>query len=204
MKIITWCAFSFPVLLVGCTTEPKQVALPPEAPIVVQPPAISQTEQLLKQFEGARKLEAREIVTRRENARNQFQRDKSDFNRIKYALMLILPVASASSSGASTAQDDAETISVLDPLVAVGNPAFEIHSEVRALALLIHGLATERRRIREQLRDAQARLGLAKKDDARDAEVRALRARVDELETKLDALKTIDRSVNRRAAPSPK
>ena len=77
-------------------------------------------------------------------------------------------------------------------------------AEIRVLATLLHGFATDRRKFREQLRDTQARLSLARKDDIRDAEARALRAKVEELETKLNALKSIDRSVNRRADSPPK
>ena len=76
-------------------------------------------------------------------------------------------------------------------------------SEVRVLATLLYGMANDRRKMREQLRDTQARLNLAKKDDVRDAETRALRQRVEMLEGKLNALKSIDRSVNRRAETSP-
>lgn len=204
MKIKAWIAFSFPIVLIGCATEPLKIALPPETRIVVQPPTISQSVQLLKHLESARKLDVREFTAQRENARSLFQRDKSDFNRIKYALMLALPAAGTSPSGASSGHDDAELISVLDPLVAGGSQTLDSDSDSRALAMLLHGMAIERRKIREQLRDAQARLSLPKKDDARDAEARALRARIDELETRLDALKTIDRSVNRRAAPPQK
>ena len=56
----------------------------------------------------------------------------------------------------------------------------------------------ERRKLREQLRESQAKFNLAKRDEVREGEARALRAKVDELEKKLDALKSIDRSVNRR------
>jgi polyhydroxyalkanoate synthesis regulator phasin len=75
---------------------------------------------------------------------------------------------------------------------------------MRALAMLLHNLVSERRKVREQLRDTLARLVLARKEDTRDAEMRALRARVEELENTLSALKSIDRSVNRRAEPERK
>ena len=148
-----------------------------------------------------RKLEARELAVERENARNQFQRNKSEYNRVKYALMMALaPVASA-----SAAQDDIELIGVIEPLIAgAGAVSATPDSEVRALATLLYGVVNDRRKVRDQLRDTQSRLALAKKDDTRDAETRALRARVEELEGKLNALKSIDRSVNRRAESTGK
>ena len=190
-------------LLAACALEPKRIEAPPETRIIVQPAQPSAADQLLGHVAKMRKLEARELAVERENARNQFQRNKSEYNRVKYALMMALaPVASA-----SAAQDDIELIGVIEPLIAgagAGAGSATPDSEVRALATLLYGVVNDRRKVREQLRDTQSRLALAKKDDTRDAETRALRARVEELEGKLNALKSIDRSVNRRAESTGK
>ena len=186
-------------LLAACALEPKRIDVPPETRIIVQTAPPSQADQLLIHVAKVRLLEAREFAAERENVRNQFQRDKSDFNRIKFALMLALVPVATSSASSPTAQDDVELLSLIEPLIAGAGAAGTADSEVRALATLLYGVISDRRKVREQLRDTQARLSLARKDDTRDAEARALRVRVEELETKLNALKSIDRSVNRRA-----
>ena len=197
MRIRIWLALSLPCLLAACALEPKRTDTPPETRIVLQPALPSEADQLLNYMVKMRKLEAREYTTERENARNLFQQEKSDFNRIRYALMLIFP---ASTSAVISAPDDTEVINLMEPLISAGGASnAAADSEVRVLATLLHATASDRRKMRELLRDTQARLNLAKKDDVRDAETRALRARVDELEAKLNALKSIDRSLNRRA-----
>ncbi|MEP7156521.1 MAG: hypothetical protein ABI905_12155 [Betaproteobacteria bacterium] len=189
-------ALFFPVLLAACAVEPKRIETPPETRFVVQPALPSEADQLLAYATKMRKLEAREFAAERESARNQFMREKTDFNRIRYALLL----AQFSGHAATSAQDDAELISVIEP-VAAG--AAVPDSDVRTLAAILYGVVNDRRKVREQLREVQGRLAVAKKEDTRDAEARALRQRVEELETKLNALKSIDRSVNRRTE-SPK
>lgn len=205
MKTKTWIALSLPGLVAACALEPRRIEAPPEPRIIVQPAPPSEADRLLHHVARVRKLEAREFIVERESARNLFQRDKSDFNRLKYALMLAH--APVSTSPAASAQDDAELIGLLDPLISGGSVSgggAAADTEVRALATLLYSVVNERRKMREQLRDTQARLNLLKKDDIRDAEARALRARVEELETKLNALKSIDRSLNRRAESPPK
>ncbi len=171
----------------------------------MQPALPSDADLLLSHIAGVRKLDAREFATEREVARNEFQRDRSDFNRVKYALMLALVPPATSSIAATVAHDDAELISIIEPLLATAAPgSAAADSQVRTLATLLNAMVSERRRVREQLRDTQIRLALARKDDTREAEARALRARVEELESRLNALKSIDRSVNRRAESARK
>lgn len=203
MKMKTWIALLLATLLTGCALDPGRIAPPGTTRNFVQPSPPSAADQLLVHVAKVRKLEAREFAAEREIARNQFQQDKNDFNRVKYALMLALTPLTTFPPPASSAQDDVELINLIDPLLAVtahGSPP--VDAEVGALATLLHGAASDRRKLREQLRETQMRLVLARKDDSREAEARALRTRVEELETKLNALKSIDRSVNRRAEES--
>ena len=72
-------------------------------------------------------------------------------------------------------------------------------TEVRALAMLLAGMAQERKKLRDLLRETQTRLSTLRRDDTKEMEVRALRSRVAELERNLAALKSIDRSVNHRS-----
>ena len=163
---------------------------------------------MLSHVAKLRLLTLRESASERESARKLFQREESDFNRIRYALVLALTrsVDAGQSASAATlqstaaAQEDVELMNLIEPLLA--GPAAATSPggwEIRALATLLHSAISERRKIREQLRETQARLALARKDETRDVEARALRARIEELETKLDVMKSIDRSVNRRA-----
>jgi hypothetical protein len=200
MKTKNWIALLPVALLAACALEPRRIEAPPETRIIVQPALPSDADLLLGHIAGVRKLDAREFAAERDIARNQFQRDRSDFNRIKYALILALIPAASTSAAATVAQDDVELMSLIEPLVSTAGPGTAAgDSQIRALAALLQGMVIDRRRVREQLRETQVRLALARKDDTRDAEARALRARVDELEARLNALKSIDRSVNRRA-----
>jgi len=186
-------AFALTVIVSGFAIEPKRIEVPPETRFVVQPAEPSETDRLLNYLGRMRKLDAKEFAAERDNARKLFQSDKSDFSRIRYALMLAQPPL-PSSPAAAAAQEEAELIGVIEPLVST--PAAD--SDVRTLAAVLYGICIDRRKMREQLRDSQVRLNLARKDDTRDAEARALRLRIEELEAKLNALKSIDRSVNRR------
>jgi hypothetical protein len=171
--------------------------------VVIQPASPSEADQLLSEAARWRSLEARELSIERENARNRFMREKSDFNRVRLALALAL--STPGGQAANSMNDDVELAALLEPLLTGPNATSTSGGwEIRALATLLYGMTSERRRIRELLRDSQARLALARKDEAREHEARALRTRIEELEAKLDALKSIDRSVNRRAENPPK
>ncbi len=185
-------------LLAACAHErPPVDILTPPARVVVQPATPSEADQLLSEAARWRSLDIREFNIERENARSRFLREKSDFNRVRLALVLAL--APSGAQAAATSHDDNELTALLEPLLTGPNAANTPGGwEIRALATLIFGMTSERRKIREWLRDSQTRLTLARKDDSREAEARALRARIEELEAKLDALKSIDRSVNRR------
>lgn len=178
-------------LLSGCAIEPRRAEPPTTTRVIVQPAPPSEVDQLLAYSARLRKLEPRELALEREQARSAVLRDKSDFSRVKLALLL------AAATATHTASEDVELIAALEPVVAT--PAGETAgAELRLLAQVLHVIAIERRKLREQLRESQVRLVAARRDEPREAETRALRAKVEDLEKKLNALKSIDRSVNRR------
>ncbi len=183
-------------LLSACALEPKRVE-PPVTRVIVQAAEPSAADKLLAYITQTRKLDAREISIEREQMRAAFHTEKSEFNRVKFALLL----ASTSTSTSGNFSDDAELIALLEPLGRDGNATTndDPQAGVRALAVLIVGLAQDRKKLRDQSRDAQARLATLRRDDSKEVEARALRARVTELERKLAAIKSIDSSVNRRA-----
>lgn len=183
-------------LLSACTLETKR-AEPPVTRVIVQATEPSAADKLLAYITQTRKLEARDFAMEREQMRGAFQTEKSEFNRVKLALLL----ASTSTPTSGSFSDDAELIALLEPLVRDVNAPTKDDAQtgVRALAMLIVGLAQDRKKLRDQSRDAQARLSTLRRDDSKELEARALRARVSELERKLAAIKFIDSSVNRRA-----
>ncbi len=183
-------------LLSACAMEPKR-AEPPLTRLIFQAAEPSAADTLLTYVTQTRKLDAREFAIEREQMRAAFQTEKSEFNRVKFALLL----ASTSASTPGNFNDDAELIALLEPLGRDGNAPTKDDPQagVRALAMLMVGLAQDRKKLRDQSRDAQARLSTLRRDDSKELEARALRARVSELERKLAAIKSIDSSVNRRA-----
>ena len=201
-----------PVCWLGaCAIEPRR-AEPPETRVILQPAPPSEADQLLLYILQTRKLDAREHVAERDQVRNAFQAEKTEYNRVKLAVLLAstpasLPSPTPATISASTS-DDTELIALLEPLArdtatstteaGTKEKKDESRMEVRALATLLYGMAQERKKLRDQWREAQTRLNALRKDDTKDAEARALRARVEELERNLVALKSIDRSVNRR------
>lgn len=192
-------------LLSACALEPKR-AEPPVTRLIVQAAEPSAADKLLAYITQTRKLDAREFAIEREQMRAAFQTEKSEFNRVKLALLLASTSASTSGNFSAGASDDAELIALLEPLGRDVNApttesaaASDAQAGVRALAMLMVGLAQDRKKLREQSRDAQARLTTLRRDDSKELEARALRARVSELERKLAAIKSIDSSVNRRA-----
>ncbi len=194
----------FAALAGGCVHErqPIDISTPP-ARLVIQPATPSEADQLLREAARWRSLDARELGIERENARNRFMREKSDFNRVRLALALAL--LAPGGQAATSVNDDVELAALLEPLLTGPNATSTPGGwEIRALATLLYSMTSERRKIRELLRESQARPALARKDEARENETRALRTRLEDLEAKLDALKSIDRSVNRRVENPPK
>jgi hypothetical protein len=176
-------------LVSACAFPPRTaVPVPSESRVVIQPAPSSEAEQLLAFAYKFRKFDARESASDRESLRAIAARERTDFARIKLAIAL-------SAATPLTAAEDAEILATLDPLM-VNAPTAD--TELRALATMLHGAAAERRKLREQVRELQVKANQPRRDDA---EIRALRAKVEELDAKLLALKSIDRSVNSRTEP---
>ena len=192
-------------LVVACAVEPARIEAP-LAPAIVQTQLPSDTDRLLAYLVSIRKLDLRAITSERESMRATLIAEKTDLNRVKLAALLSTSqVSTTSNANAAIVNDDAELIALLEPVIqALDSFGTELSpdsktAEIRAVALFMHGAALDRKRARDQLRDAQAKLNALRRDDSKDVEARALRARVAELERKLAALKSIDRSVNQRA-----
>lgn len=185
-------ALASTLCLVGACTLPAKTAAPVTVTrLVIQPAPPSEAEQLLAFAVKFRKLEAREAATDRDSLRAIAARERSDFARVKLAIALAVAVP-------LTAAEDGELLATMEPMVGGATAA---DAELRGLATILYSAAAERRKLRDQVRELQAKAGQARREDTREAETRALRAKVEELEAKLLALKSIDRSVNRRTEP---
>lgn len=191
-------------LLGACALESKRIE-PPQTRVIVQPAPQSEADQLLAYLAQARKLGAQEFAIERESVRNALQQQKTEFNRVKLALLLAIATPSPAQPGlTANANDDVELIALLEPVVQSANASVSDSvapagkAETQALATLMYSMAQDRKKLRDQWRDVQARLNALRRDDSKASEARSLRAQVEELERQLGALKSIDRSVNRR------
>ena len=87
---------------------------------------------------------------------------------------------------------------MVEPLVATGN---DQETATRVFAQMMLHTASSRKKLREEiaiLRSRSASVAAAYRRDEREPEMRTLRARIDDLEKQLAAMKSIDRSVTRR------
>jgi hypothetical protein len=217
-RLLQLGAASMAVLLAACAIEPNRIerpAPPPETKILIEPPPPSVSDRLLQYMVQIRKLNPADLLAERERARTDFSLDRSEFNRLKLALTLAMPTLPNSTTNPAggqvltvptptSAAEDNELIALTEPITAVSNSAngMATEPEMRALAMLIQSLAQDRKRVREQTREIQAKAIAKGKEEgsaASQQEARILRIRVEELEKQLTALKSIERSVNTRS-----
>lgn len=96
------------------------------------PGPVSDSESLLMYFEYVRKLSAADLAKEHEAARSFYARTQSDFNRVRYAMLLSAP--------GSAFRDDARALEALDPLLK--NPDAALHN----LAFVVGTQIQEQRR----------------------------------------------------------
>ena len=170
------------LVLAGCVTpppaEPEQPAAPaarpeespapaetPEREARIEPEVTSpraeipgrvrldEVERLLTYFEQIRKLPAADFVRESEGARAAFTRTRSEFDRMRLAMLLSVPNTALS--------DDQRAAELLDPLVKNQN------SSLRGLALVMSAHLQERRRLESGMQNLQQNVqGLQQKLDA--------------------------------------
>jgi len=121
------------------------------------PQPASDVESLLLYFQHVRKLSAPELGKEHDAARQAYSRTRTDFNRVRFAMLLALPNTAYS--------DDARALELLDPVAKNPKGPFS------GLALFLASHLQERRRL-----DASAQ----------------------GLQQKLDALKSLERSMIER------
>lgn len=130
------------LLTAGCgvlrSVEPEATPEPEAAPEpgaasepgvrTVGPRPVSDSESLLMYFEHVRKLSAAELAKEYETVRRLYARAHSDFNRVRYAMLLSVP--------GSAFSDDARALEALEPLLknldaALHNLAFVVSAQIQ-------------------------------------------------------------------------
>lgn len=123
----------------GCVSQPEPVK---PAPAVIRP--ISETENLLGYFQGLRGMSAAELGREHDVARSAYARVRSDFNRVRYAMVLTLPN--------TPFHDDARALEMLEPVAK--NPGAPLQS----LAHLLGAHLQERKRLDASAQALQQKL----------------------------------------------
>lgn len=160
------------------------------------PRLASDSESLLMYFQHVRKLPAADLAKEHDNVRQLYAKEaRSDFTRVRYAMLLSVPGASFS--------DDARTLEALDPLLS--NRGAALHAIAFMVSTQIHeqrrGHALQQRLAEEQRRGQGLQQGL----DEEQRRSQGLQQKFEEeqrrahgLQQKLDALKSLDKSLLER------
>jgi hypothetical protein len=131
-----------PVLVEPPRPEVKAEPLPPPPP----EPQQNELNRLLMQVESVRKMPAAEAARELEQARQVFGRSKTEYNRLLYAVLSLLP-----STGGP---DDAKAAALLEPMLKDRtNPS----NGLRAFAAFLYFQIAEDRKMEERMREEQKR-----------------------------------------------
>ena len=133
--------------------EPAPVVaepLPPPREIApVQPaPAPPEIKRLLEYFRSLKKLAGADLAREHENVRSAFARTRSDYDRLRLALVMSLPDTAFN--------DESRALELLEPMTR------NQQSTLNDLALLIHAYVHEQRRLEQSLQGAQEKLDALK------------------------------------------
>jgi hypothetical protein len=160
---ILLCA-GYLALAAGCALLSEAEAPEPPEPREPAPwvepgsPPASDVENLVEYFSYIRKLPANDLAREYDTARQAYNRGRSEYNRMRFAMLLSLPSAPFT--------DEGRALDVLDPVLRKGNGRYY------PLAQMLGSHIQEQRR---------------------------LNASVQGLQQKLDALKSLERSIIERS-----
>ena len=134
LLIVTLC-----LLAGGCegTRSPQPTVWEPTPVTVTRgtPDAVhadTSSDGLLRYFAYVRKLQGAELAKEHDAARQLYSAARTNFNRVRYAILLSIPGASFS--------DDASALDALDPLLKNQN------SVLYGVAFMLNGVIQEQRR----------------------------------------------------------
>lgn len=169
-------------LVGGCvaTTDPG-TRRDPWYQAVVEPMQDDNT-RALRFCEDALKLKGPELTRTLDSTRQDFEKDKSELNRVRLALLLSLP--------GSAFRDDQAALNLVQPFL--NDKRYE-SSVLRPLAVMLHAQLSELKRLDEALQQQTTRA----KEEQR---------RADALQQKLEAILDMEMKMLEReqAAPPPK
>jgi hypothetical protein len=181
-------AFLVAALLPACSLleklEPANATAAPAPPA----PASSSGNELMAYLAKLKTLDETALGAEAARQRRAASLEPTDVARLKYALALTLAAQS----------EEGDILAAVDPLVR--KPGAD--PEVRAMASFLHGIASERRRLKESAAAAGAKLRDERR--ARDTErqrAEALQERAALLQQKLDALTELEKSLSDRQNP---
>lgn len=163
------------LLLSGCALLPQTPA-PTTTPGWSGPAfGANSVEEALRYYAHIKKLPPAELVKEYEGVRQAFERKHDDFSRIQYALLLTMPKAPF--------QDEGKALKLLEGWQR------DDAGGLRRFGAFLATQLTEQKRLEDSADTLRAKL----KDEQH---------RADEAETKLNALKSIERSMlHRRTTP---
>ena len=161
-------AGAFMVAMTGCAVvgpqpEPEPAEPPEAAPEVEPPPSVVvpreiepmrpsaqvlELERLLDYFRALRRLNATELAREHENARAAFMRTRSDYDRVRLALLLSLPN--------TPFNDEGRALELLEPMLRTPG------SILQGLAMLVHVMVYEQRRLEQNMAKLQEKLDALK------------------------------------------
>lgn len=156
------------LLLPGCALIPR--AAPPTT-WAGPTLGVNPTEEALRYYTYVRKLGAADLAKEHEAVKDAFDRSRDDFTRIQYVMLLSLPKASFHDAG--------RALKLLDGW------AKEEGTGLRRFGFFLAAQLNEQKRLDDSGDTLRAKL----KEEQR---------RADEAQSKLDALKSIERSMQRR------
>ena len=126
-------------LVAGCAGQPGV-----EKPVPVVARSVSESDNLLGYYQGLRGLSAADLGREHEQARQAYARSRSEYNRVRYAMVLTMPN--------STFHDDARALEMLEPVARNTNGALQ------PLAHLLVSHLQERRRLDANAQALQQKL----------------------------------------------
>ena len=124
--------------------SPPIAVAPPQAEPVRPPPPVAEVERLLDYFRILRRLSAAELARELENARAAFLRTRSDYDRVRLALLMSVPN--------TPFNDEARVLELLEPMMR--SPG----SMLQGLAVLVHVMVYEQRRLEQNIGKLQEKL----------------------------------------------
>lgn len=177
------------LVVAGCAAPPvgEPAPAPKPAPVtsaIIPSSAPSVSESIMTYVLKVRNLGNSVLTDEIHKMRESFNRDRTDTNRLKLAVVLV-------QSGSA---DEGEILALVDPVTQE-----QADPGLRGLAVLLHTTMMERRKTREALLATQGRLRDAQKSQENtQARSEQLKKQVEDLERKLTALKSIEKSLIQR------